>query len=336
MRMHESTLIGYKALTEPSSAVKPSLKHDKLNHNSSEAKRIIGNYLRINKVLVGGYGSLQLEEMAEKLENEKAVSLEALHIQGWMFAEASLAGSDVFSWEERTAMIEKAQDAFSGAISLNGRCKNGNNLYTSRRYRIALAMAHLPLIQAIVDGDVTKQVQYSVTEDVFSIARTIDQDDRGLYGLSHELSMLGLIHMMKDPRYVGIPSTYRSDNGVHKKQQTHDISLIKQHFGKVRQIQPIEVKSLVSDDCRKQYWSTLLSSREIIPSEHGDPNIFNESMAAVFFDKANATPKQQMDVNIATSALVSTLKSYRTTGKPAGCNMKTTTRFYGLHQPAVA
>lgn len=328
MRRHGNTLTGYRALTETVPTPPPSGRPKDVN--SKAAQSIIGHYLRMNKVLVRSSGAAELVDMADRLEDKEADSSNTMSIRGWMLTEASLAGDQAFSWKERNELLDRAETAFGTAIIP----ANEYKIFTDHRYRIALAMAHLPLIRAVVDGDVTSDVQESVTQDVLEIANTVRLAPERLNGLSHELSMMGLIHMMNDPRYVVIPSTYRGGNGMHHKSQTHDLSLIKQHYGAIRQIQPLEIKTTVADHHRQRYWSTLLSSGTIISSLSNNPAVFNRSMLDVF--NGNASEAQFQAVQVAMDSLVQSLKTYRTTGKPKRHSMHTVTQFYGRNQFIVA
>ncbi len=330
MMRQGDTLVGYRALTETPPVGSPPKKAR--GPNGKAIRSVINHYLKMNKVLVGPSGAAQLVSMADRLEEKGASSSNALSIKGWMLAEASLAGHLAFSWDERADLLDRAEAAFSEAAEPI----DENRRFTDNRYRIALAMSHVPLIRAVVDGNVTNDIQESVTQDVLEITNTIPENNNPdrLYGLAHELSMMGLIHMMKDSRYVTIPSTYRGGNGTYHKSQTHDLTLIKQHFGHIRQVQPIEVKGHVVDRHRQRYWSTLLSSEELISNLSVDPMVFNRSMLEVF--NGNASEAQFEAVQVAMSSLVASLKTYRMTGKPKRHSMNTPTRFYGRNQFMIA
>ncbi len=323
MRGNSNTLVGYRALTETLPVARTSKQLR--DADTRAAQSIIVRYLQMDKTLVESSDAAKLVDMADKLEEKDAHSSNTMLIRGWMLAEASLAGGEDFSWSERTELLDRSEVAFDAAIVPT----NKDKLLTDHRYRIALAIAHVPLIRAIVDGDVTENVQASVTQDVLEIANTVNADEH-LPGLAHELSMMGLMHMMQDPRYVVIPSTYRGGNGTHHKSQTHDLSLIKQHYGQIRQVQPIEVKSSVVDRHRERYWSTLLSSATIISSLGDDPDAFNRSMLEVF--NGNASDMQFEAVQVAMNGVVQSLKAYRTTGKPKEDLAPTLTQFYGRNQ----
>lgn len=324
MRRQDNFLAGYRALTE-SSPPENSNKKRRINKNTEAAQSIIEHYLRMDKALVESSEASELVDMADRLEEKDLNSPNTSFVRGWMLAEASLAGDEALSWEERTELLDRAETAFDSAVKPIDK----NKLFTDYRYRIALAIAHLPLIRAIVDGDVASDVQESVTEDVLEIGNTIS-DREHLSGLTHEISMMALIHMMKDPRYITIPSTYRGGNGTYHKSQTHDLSLIKQHYGTIRQVQPIEVKTHVSDDHRQRYWSTLLSSEAVISSLGGNPIVFNKSMLDVFNERASEG--QIEAVQVAMDSLIQSLKNYRITGRPQKCAFRTATRFYGRNQ----
>lgn len=328
MRKRESTLTGYHALTEIPPPIVPthSASLRRLDRKSKTTRTIVDRYLRMDKGIVGSADAEELADMADRLEQEHVRSSNVLYIQGWMLTEASLAGDEAFSWEDRAGMLERAEHAFGEAVKPSSEAGR----YTDRRYRIALTMAHLPLVRAIVNRDVTEKVQDIVTEDVLEIANTIACRRFHLSGLAHEMSVFGLMHMMKDPRYVAIPSTYRGDNGIHHKEQAHDLSLIKQHFGAIRQIQPVEIKSRVSDEHRKRYWSTLLSTSAVIVSPNDDPITFNRSMLDML--NGRASNRQITDVALARDSLALSLKKYRNTGRPVGGVAHTLTRFYGRNQ----
>lgn len=254
-----------------------------------------------------------------------------MYVRGWMLSEASLAGGQVFSSEDRLSMIGEARRSFTDSMAVSADLKP--NLFTDSRYRKALAIAHLPLIEAIINGNVKPETQELVVRDSLMISRTISNATRPT-GLVHEINTLSLINMMKDPRYIAMPSTYRGDSGIYNRSQTHDISLIKQHYGKIRQIQPIEVKSHVSDDHRDLYWPTLISSDTIASVARGDPLVLSGYMLDVLNGKSSE--ECMLLVQVATNSLTNLLKVYRRTGRPPKSIMQTPTRFYGRNQYSVA
>lgn len=331
-------LTGYEALQQsvsPDDRAELTSERQKHRNNPTDP-RILGHYLKMNKVLVGEKGAHELGEMAHELEDHGSKVPFIQHARAWMLIESSLAAGDSMSHADRSTMLQDATGALEHALKLT--LADGNKLarYKDCSLRMALAMAHIPLAQAIVNGDVDTESQRSVASDTSSIARTyikhVPAQQRT--GLTHEMLALGLLHAIEDPRYVALPSTLRGDSGIYNKTQTHDLSVIKQHFGEIRQVQPIEVKNRVINEHRERYWPTLLSGEDLLLRPDGTLQTHMTVLRALRAAReGRANEQQRALVSYATNALITTLSRYKTTGRPIGSKMNTKTRFYGVKHP---
>ena len=336
------TLIGYSALTR---SVSPKDKVDLISeqsrHRHSNVDNVIlGRYLRMDKVLVGKKGANDLLQMADKLCNDGSRAPYVQYARSWMLIEASLASGEFLSTQDRVELLSDAtvtiNDAIRLALSNSGQKKTR---YNDNIIRMSLAMAHIPLIKSIVNGDVDEHTQNLVKLDTISIAGEYIKHTpvKRRSGLAHEMVTLCLLHAIGDPKYVSIPSTLRGDNGIYNKSQTRDISVIKQHFGEIRQVQPIEVKSHINDLHRSSYWPTLLSGKDIL--ERPDGSMQTHAMILGALKAMHEKRGREVQIEMIAHAmgrLVSKLAEYKATGRPKeGRRMHTKTRFYGAKQPRV-
>ncbi len=334
------TLIGYGALTRPVSPEdEDDLIYEKSRHRNSDVDNgILSRYMRINKVLVGKKGTNDLLQMADRLYEDGSGAPHTQHARSWMLMEASLASAESLSTQDRVDMLSDAKTTMGDAIRLTLANNNQKETrYSDSVIRMSLAMAHIPLIESIVKGDVNDHTQSLVKLDTISIAKEYIKHTpvKRRSGLAHEMVTLCLLHAVGNPKYVSIPSTLRGDNGTYNKSQTHDLSVIKQHFGEIRQVQPVEVKNHVSDLHRSIYWPTLLSGEDILTRPDGSMQTHAMVLGALKAMHENrAREIQEQMIEHATGKIISKLSEYRTTGRPKNSRgLHTRTRFYGENQP---
>ena len=212
-------------------------------------------YMKMHKVLVNHSGARHLIDIGGKLEEENHP--EYLEAAGWAFAESALA-NDSMSTHARLDLLDRADANWKLALQAYDSMELTEYAEKwrddSRPFRLALNIAYTPIVRSIVLGDITDETRRKVLTDTLAIAqlaethRTLaDKCGYGkatceLYGFMHECNIMASFLLLDNPAYVPIPSTNRADNGLYHRKQTHDISLINQHFGEIRKLIPIEAK----------------------------------------------------------------------------------------------
>lgn len=231
-------------------------------------------YHRIHKVLVGPSGGEELESIHYALQDTTYPM--HLHAAGWAAAEAALALTDR-SASYRNQLMEQAkrnwEEALETQLSLHHDPEREWLLEDSEPYRLALDIAHAPLMQAIVAGNVTKKIKYDVIADTLRIAQAAQVQlelarQRGdmhavsdLSGFGYECNSLILLNLITDSRGVAVPSSPRAGSGHNYPHQTHDISYIIQHWGTIRKVLPVEIKSKASAHARTRYDALLVRGK---------------------------------------------------------------------------
>lgn len=280
-----------------------------------------GEYVRMHKVFVGRGGACKLARIAEELEVENLpVFLDAA---GWAFAESALV--DTGSQQDRIKKIDNAEDAWTRAIrahdSLIGSQLEETLLDDDTPYRLALNIAFAPLLRDIVTGDVTQKTIAQTFKDVLNIAELVAiqthlafKERRGqeccqLTGLTHECNAMLALLYLADPRYVPIPSTARADSGYFHSNQTHDISVINQHWGSIKKIIPVEVKKAPSLADRKRYKAVMLTKRDLVYMPHYTAHSTLNAFTAVYSGASSGF--EQMIVNTVTDKVKGKLIEYQ-------------------------
>lgn len=239
------------------------------------------DYVKINKVLVGQSGAEYVIGLGKSLENENLPIL--LDAAGWALAEGALAGSELPEYD-RLELIGRAEDSWHRAImahdSLSEACPDSRLVQDDTPFRVAMNIACSPLMRSIIQGDVTPEVKAVVRRDLLNIAEMVaiqsnlafrerQSDACGqLSGVIYEccalLAILNIDQSLEEPRYVPLPSSARADSGYYYGHQTHDISLISQHWGEVRKVIPLEVKRTPSGKDYARYKSVIIGKSDLM------------------------------------------------------------------------
>ncbi len=231
-------------------------------------------YHNMHKVFVGESTVPKLVAIGQDLEREFLP--DALDTAAWSFLEAGLV-SNSRSRDERIQWVDRAICLWTEALR-NQELINQSEEHEwyredSSTYRLALSIAFEPLFKAIVQGDVTSESREKVFRDILAIAqhaevqrhlasKSGDVEALGdMLGFEHEVNaMLAILHM-DDPRYVCVPSSARAGSGTTHPEQTHDIVVINQHWGKILDAAPVEVKAHASLNDIRRYKALIVRGK---------------------------------------------------------------------------
>ncbi|MBC7564667.1 hypothetical protein H7100_00330 [Candidatus Saccharibacteria bacterium] len=297
------------------------------------------HYIHMHKVVVGESGAAALIGIADELKNEALPTY--LDAAGWAYAEAGLASRSI-STVERIELIAKAEMMWQQSL-VNGRAL-GESYDAQYRYgeneghRTALNLAFSPLLKSIVVGSVSSNVMQRVLRDTAEIAHdsklsldrayaTRDIDAAAFHrGFLFEASALMAMLYMDDPRYVPLPATARADTGYFHREQTHDISLINQHWGEIRKIIPVEIKSKASNRDKRRYHALIIPGKLRLSIDGVDPR----DTVDAFYDlrHGQATTKQSMEIERLSTQLREMLRLYQLGVTPEGLAVHSLTRFH--------
>lgn len=231
-------------------------------------------YHRIHKVFVGEKSADLLETISQSLRDEQIP--EYLNVSAWSAAEAALVEIDSTS-QHRTELLRNAEMAWKRAIQSQETINHAPQYDYMREdaasYRYALSIAFLPLMQSIVERDVSQSAREVVFADVIAVAQSAgvqrhlayqagDKDSvSDFLGFEHECNaLLSLLHM-DDPRYIPLPSLARSGSGYDYPEQTHDITVVNQHWGRILKVTPVEIKSAASLHDLKRYQALIIRGK---------------------------------------------------------------------------
>lgn len=230
-------------------------------------------YLKIHKVLVGPATATKLEHIYASLRDETLPRF--LSVAGWAAAEAALAQPDK-SATYRSGLLDETSKCWTTGLENQLQWEQSEQrsmTECSASYRYALDLAHLPLLQAMVSGNITDKVRQAVTLDVLNIAEAniiqlslakasgSDEAIGDHVGIGHECNALLAFHSLDSASLIAIPSSARADSGHHHPNQTHDLLVIQQKWGSIQDMTPIEVKSRVSQIDRHRYKALLVRGK---------------------------------------------------------------------------
>lgn len=249
-------------------------------------------YLRIHKVLVRNGGARLLGELAEKMSDE--VLPDFLDAAGWAYAESALS-DDSLSAVEKVHRLSSAEASWQRALhavdSLRGSTLGDLIISDSQAFRLALNLSYTPLMKAIAVGNVTDTVRRRAFADTLAVAQLavvhhnlakcdgVAEGVADMTGLVYECTALLTLLYLDDPRYVPTPSSPRADNGCYHRDQTHDISIINQHWGDIRKIIPVEIKKHPSGKDRLRYKALIISKNDLVEHKHSTAELTLEAYA---------------------------------------------------------
>ncbi len=305
------------------------------------------NYMNIHKVFVGRSGGRQLQQIAEALQNEWLPSY--LNAGGWAAAEAGLVCDDIDT-NDRMALLNTAETCWKQAL-INQEVLDTSPDYPylsedTDQFRIALNLAFTPIMKSIIAGDVTRKIREQTFADTLAIAelnavhlqiasRENEIDAVGDHlGLGHECNALLALLYLNDPNYIPIPSTYRAGSGYEYRSQTHDITVINQHWGEIHRVLPAEIKAAASFRDKKRYRALIIRGKMhlAIPGRYS-PYATTDAFAQCF--EGSPSAEAQAIVTHATTTIKDLFALYQKGECPEELRrIRTNTKFHTSDQLA--
>lgn len=313
----ETLLNGYDSLRSSShSPVHPARKSFTPNPAYDE-------YFKMHKVFVGESGGAQLEAIGDRLKDEWLPRY--LDAAGWAYAESALTQSSRPTID-RTHLLQEATYCWEKALASQQEFDEGDHHdWLSDHvdsFRFALNLAYAPLMHSIVAGDVTESTRERSFADTLAIAQlSVIQGDLAAHagdiggvadhrGFQYECNALLSLLYLNNPNYVPLPSSARAGSGYDYRDQTHDISVIHQRWGKVHRITPIEIKSSASLRDRQRYKALIVRGKMHLSVEgKHDPRETLNAFTAIY--EGAASPDAHRIVNHASTTTQDLLVLYQ-------------------------
>ncbi len=296
-------------------------------------------YLKIHKVALGPSGSDELELIADELSQEYMPRF--LDASASAYSEIALHDS-MRTKEERLMLVDKAQRIWTDALKTESKIQSSeySALFdeVEMQYRLALSLAFVPLMRAIVDGNVTDEVRSQVFSDTVAMGNLVSiemhryheagsrDEVRAFAGLCHEINALNVLQYLDDPRYIPFPSTARADSGYYHPEQTHDIMLLNQHWGTIKKVIPIEIKSRTSLRDRKRYKALMIRGRMHLATDGYDPTKTADAFYRV--SRGEAEENDVTSLERVSGDIREMLRLYQQGITPDLLSMRSITRFY--------
>ncbi len=309
------------------------------SHKTYLENEVYHRYLRMHKVALGVSGAKELQVIGRQLENESAPLY--LDAAAWAYAEAGLTDTSIGA-VERVAAVTRAEELWMQALQTNialqadGEMEFFDDPVDS--YRYALPLAFSPLMKSIIVGNVTPAIRQQALKDTISFAAASAEEIEQYFaagdvskastfvGLLHELNALATLLYLDDPRYIPMPSTARADTGYYHREQTHDIMVINQHWGKIQKIIPIEIKSKASGRDRRRYKALLVRGKMHLAVRGHNPIETARSYQSLL--EGTASIDDMVDTERMATDLREMLRLYQQGYTPQSLAVKSLTRFH--------
>lgn len=281
------------------------------------------SYLRMHKVLVGSATADELITIHEQLKNE--VMPRYLTVAGWSAAEAALV-ADGLSTAAKLQLLDAAVDCWERGLVMQLRYNQSDKQHLieyAAPYRSALDLAVAPLLKGIISGDVTSKTCQSVFADCLAIAEA-NEIQQGLawssgnseaaaehVGFGYECNALLTLNRLQSPTWFAIPALARADTGYHHNRQTHDLLVIRQKWGEIQSVVPVEVKSAASARDRERYQALLVRGKMHLSLDgFHRPGETLRALGAVY--RGDASKREQQTVHRVSNRFMEMLQDYYT------------------------
>jgi hypothetical protein len=296
-------------------------------------------YLRMHKVALGNGGHETLLQIAHSLEQEYMPTY--IDAAAWSYAELAMFQTSL-PQEDRLIFLQKADSLWSSA--LHRQVQFETTPYSAifdehdESYRIATSLAFVPLMESLIHGDVDSATRRAVMKDVSNIALSLSDEVNRMYeaelptnakllsGLQHELNTLLLLLYCDDPKHVPMPATARADSGYYHREQTHDISIINQHWGKIKKVVAVEVKASPTRKDRLRYNALIIRGKMYFTPDGRDPGKTASAMYAIAHGEADLN--EMVLIERLSGELKRMLDFYQKGGTHSGVALNSLTRFY--------
>lgn len=281
------------------------------------------SYLKMHKVLVGSATAYELIGIHEALRMESMPRY--LNVAGWSAAEAALV-SDAMPTYRRLQLIDTAVDCWERSLATQLQYNQTDKYHLveyAAPYRSALDIAIAPLLKGIVSGDVTKKTCQSVFTDCLAIAEANEVQSRLAWqagnseaaaehvGLGYECNAMLALNRLESPTWFAIPALARADTGYHHNQQTHDLLVIRQKWGEIQSVVPVEVKSAASVRDRERYQALLVRGKMHLSLDgFHRPGETLQALGAVY--RGDASKRERQTVDRVSSRFMEMLHDYYT------------------------
>lgn len=352
---HEANLPGYDALrwarhlsshTDVDTIIAPdqALRYEgHLTHRIYLENLIFDAYNKLPKVFDKGENASVLSDYAEQLSQESLPRF--LDAAGWAYAESALTSVDS-STLDRMKMINAAENTWQRGLGNHLALEQSEHFERfkddSFPFRTALNLAFIPLMRAIVLGNVSDQVREQTFADTLSIGQIVavqrnlairDNDhfaSQDFVGLQHEINALLSMLYINDPRYIPLPSSSKADSGYYHPDQTHDLIVINQHWGKIKKVIPVEIKAHADLSRRKRFKALLIRGKmHLMPDGERDPYQTLQAFADVFDHSTDINSQKVVeDVSMTVQTLLRLYQQGVTTDLIALSGIETVTKFH--------
>ncbi len=304
-------------------------------------------YLHMQKGIADEEGISSLQAIAAELESQALPQY--LDAAGWAYAESGIAKSSL-STVERVGAIQKAErlwaEGLVNSVSIGEKFGAEYQYGENEGHRIALNLAFAPLMKSIIIGNVREEVMRQTLLDVAEIAKdsrhsldhAFEREDASSIafhrGFLFEASALMALLYMEDPRYVPLPATARGDTGYYHPRQTHDISIINQHWGDIKKIIPVEIKSSPSRRANRRYEALVVPGRVRLSINDAGSGDTADAFYAVVY--GTASTEQSVAIEQLSTQLREMLRLYQRGTTAEGVASGGLTRFHDSKKVAQA
>lgn len=301
-------------------------------------------YLKMNKVLVGNKGAGELIDIGDALATESLPRY--LDTAGWAYAEASLAGNDL-SATRKVELVQQAEECWSYALRSYKHLESGEEsewfVEDPTEFRLAINLAYAPLLKSLAIGNVTDAVRERTFADTLAIAqlaavhmelavKEADQESISAFsGFLHECNALLAFLYMDDPRYIPLPSSARADSGYYHPEQAHDITLLNQHWGRIKNVIPIEIKAAASANDRRRYKALIIRGKmhlHLGMNGNHDPRQTLDAFADMYEDEGAASRSAYLTVMTVAATAKRLVSLYRSGHELADLSLRGVTHFH--------
>ena len=252
---------------------RPEFSHRSSWGRFSSSHPSFQKYERMHKHFVGPKTAVDLIRIHDDLVAVPPDD-EYLTTAGWAMAEAALVAKDR-PVGERLGYLEEAAEAWAAALAHRREENAGYGItedyLDAEMGRLQLPGAFLPIMEGMIQGDVTKQARMTSYDQLLTLAAQnaiglVEARRRGetgglFIGLGHELNAMLSVNRLLSPTLIAVPAPARADSGIYHPKQTHDVELWHLHWGDVRDVTTLEAKARPRGKHYRRYDAAIVNGR---------------------------------------------------------------------------
>lgn len=265
------------------------------SRDARQHRRAMASYFTLPKYLLSAENCERIWQQRNRIS---PASPHEYSVSSAMLSEVALV-NDTLPVSERKALLDMAAWDLEKTLEISyDRHNTADNVYRQKFLlppnilRLETRQAALGLFDAMIDGDVTREVRHKYAENILTLSAQASEgfdyfqheESRQMrsrateyIGLAHELNAIYSIARKHTPTLVAFTTFPRGDSGEYLPRQTHDIHIVGLQWGAIEHAITAEVKTRPKPEHYDRYEAVLIGGTvHLHPDDSPDPSYLTE------------------------------------------------------------